>query len=1409
MMDYRFGENDMKSLKFASSSPLSLLICLYIALYGCIAGPVDAQVLDVPLKIVNNLDINRTSEPVTTGIPIPSEYSLVNPDALSIIDSSGNVVPAQFQVTGRWGGKPDDISKPIKWVLVTFLATAPPGGNVEYHLVNSGRIAASSGLNISANNDDELIVETGTAKFVLSKQTFAPFRQVRVNNLVVTDSSQNRFALIDKDGHEYSSLYAKPKLFEIEEAGPVRVVVKIEGSLTDSAKSVPLLDYRTYLYFYQGKSYVRVLFTLGNHQKAEVGAGGRYDVYDYYGQHSVTFKDLSLFIHLQKEQDLPHYYLPGNAGAKYGILNGELNIYQDSSGTNFWNDYTSSDNPRPTSYSRFRGYRATINNSDIIDSGDKYSGWLDCSFAGFGLSAGMVNFWQEFPKALAADSNGTLRIKLFPADYNGLYNFRIGEEKTTEFFLYFHQGDALSANSARISTALLAPMTAMAPFEWYQASNAIQETARAENAEALYARLYNDLDGDFFQLSLKEMYDYYNDRTIVEDSRYNGPYSTYYPFHSLWKSSERSPSSRDFFNFFGSLGCGYGNLPLDYEMYDDHKAGPFDSKYNIDYGAWLQFLRKGDPDWLEMAQAISHYAEQLMLNDVVTATGWDVERWQNAVFGHAEHNESGNRNGQRNYLGPVLDTSFGAPGALLSYYLTGYPVSRTFLEKLAQYTYAFYMQDGTPRYTRGGDYENFIGRTITEGTQGKNPPLREFSNVITHLTAGFLLTGERKYQELVQNLVEYYNPDPDREEWKWLNGPDPAMDSTLYINEWNLIMYLHALGGYISALHQYGLSPEKQRAQSIFMSFVNWMKDYALGEYDPHDYRDYTYLGIYYPYWYLDGHTPDNSVLICNWEYATADVFAYAYKYTGNTEYLELARKLFFNATFNQGYPGDTLTYMTAKEAANAAVFGHIYLYYAELAGLPPGPPLNRAPTADAGEDIVTRPGSLVTLDGSGSYDPDGDELQFEWRQDPGDQIQVVLADPAAEKTQFTAPETVDDTALTLHFNLIVIDGTGNETTDTVLVNVRKEEELPQDSGRIVLQQGMPFPGSPSYQGTTDAYIRIDVPGNYGAASELIAYNSDFPAWRFLIRFDLAGVFVPDNAEITSATLYLSRKRQAYGSGKRELYRLANSWREGTGTSGQDTGNGVTWLTRDGINPWSSPGGDFDQEPLAASSETLPDETQTREAYDITSLVKGWLGNTIDNYGIMAAIPGEYTHSASFYCSSENEETSCRPALEIVYASTGTVNLVRNHDFDNGLGEWNRTWAAGAVEEEEGDPVFMLEDGYLSQDINLDNYADTIADGDATLVVRADLKSGDETAADGHPYVRCILVGTENNPDQINSYINTDFVSETQWKGVETRIAVPEHTNRLRLYLKKSRYAHSDSTSQQAWFDNLSITIEH
>ena len=88
---------------------------------------------------------------------------------------------------------------------------------------------------------------------------------------------------------------------------------------------------------------------------------------------------------------------------------------------------------------------------------------------------------------------------------------------------------------------------------------------------------------------------------------------------------------------------------------------------------------------------------------------------------------------------------------------------------------------------------------------------------------------------------------------------------------------------------------------------------------------------------------------------------------------------------------------------------------------------VNKAPVADAGKDFTAIRGNSYYLDGSSSFDPDNDELLFEWFAPEG----IVLDDRYNMTPSFTVPEDMDTTLIT--FLLLVSDG---ELTSIARINV-------------------------------------------------------------------------------------------------------------------------------------------------------------------------------------------------------------------------------------------------------------------------------------------------------------------------------------------------------------------------------------
>lgn len=111
-----------------------------------------------------------------------------------------------------------------------------------------------------------------------------------------------------------------------------------------------------------------------------------------------------------------------------------------------------------------------------------------------------------------------------------------------------------------------------------------------------------------------------------------------------------------------------------------------------------------------------------------------------------------------------------------------------------------------------------------------------------------------------------------------------------------------------------------------------------------------------------------------------------------------------------------------------------------------PVAPPNEPPIAHAGPDRVGLTGARISLDGSGSFDPDGDALRYAWRQLSGPSAPV--EQPDAVTTTVLLP--VLDAQTTLSFELTVCDEHDACDTDTVTVTVEPtSSDFPTLTARI------------------------------------------------------------------------------------------------------------------------------------------------------------------------------------------------------------------------------------------------------------------------------------------------------------------------------------------------------------------------
>jgi hypothetical protein len=139
--------------------------------------------------------------------------------------------------------------------------------------------------------------------------------------------------------------------------------------------------------------------------------------------------------------------------------------------------------------------------------------------------------------------------------------------------------------------------------------------------------------------------------------------------------------------------------------------------------------------------------------------------------------------------------------------------------------------------------------------------------------------------------------------------------------------------------------------------------------------------------------------------------------------------------------------------------------------GTTPDEPENRAPVAEAGPDQTAFVGDTVTLNGSGSADPDGDALGFSWHLD----VAPAGSTAALSDVHAVNPGLAIDVPGTYELSLMVDDGLATSAPDTVRVSTVNSPPV-ADAG----------PDSAAFVGDT---VTLDGTGSFDVDGDPLAFT--------------------------------------------------------------------------------------------------------------------------------------------------------------------------------------------------------------------------------------------------------------------------------------------------------------------------------
>jgi len=473
------------------------------------------------------------------------------------------------------------------------------------------------------------------------------------------------------------------------ERGPLRSVIRLKGSLGPS--SAPVLEFTAWYHFYAGSGRVKLAFTLENNNHGGRTTDGNARNANIGGINCVFFNEMALRLPLLL--DRPGKVYIGGDPQQLPVaasLDANAEIYQDSSGGEHWDLYRDAKfHPRPNSYVTFKGYRSFIGGVEAA-AGQRALGWLDVSDAAKGLTVSVEDFWQNYPKALSAEKDGTVEIALFPGRYAADFPLRSGEHKTHEVLFFFHSGASPADGNRAIAQAFSDPLRLETSPQWIARTRAL---------------------GDLHSFDI-ENYGAYEIRNLSAIGNFpqgvpQGP--------SLFSRREES-------EFYGWMD--YGDVSIDFEA----PSGQWGMKYDLDYAMARQYARTLDPRWWSLFAAADKHTRDIDIHHQPHYPGLHFVK--GGVWAHSLHAEPGNKNPHRNYNHFTKDLAYGARGTATLYHFTGDWKSHDACLEIAENALAEYM---SPQKDPGDPHRN-----NRMGWRGDGCTLNR-------LLEGYLLAGDEKY----------------------------------------------------------------------------------------------------------------------------------------------------------------------------------------------------------------------------------------------------------------------------------------------------------------------------------------------------------------------------------------------------------------------------------------------------------------------------------------------------------------------------------------------------------------------------------------------------------------------------------------------------------------------------------------
>jgi len=403
----------------------------------------------VALRVENPHDFPVAACPISSGVPF-AKGEIGGVEQMRLLDGDGKALPMQASALSRW----DDGS--VKWALLSFQGDVAAERTGVYTLEYGRGVAPAvveTALGVK-EAQDSITINTGALEVEFNAQESGFPVRGALHGRPVFDKPIAAH-VVDGKEEEYDS-NSPAELLEVEEAGPVRVVIHSKGH-HKSADGGSFFAYEARFVFYTGAPFFRVYYAWGNDGEADF----------------TDFNSASLRVPLAGNEK-PGWTV-GLGGGKKAAGEGDFDLRQVR------HDSFELSVPSPSGQGSKRA-----------------DGWVDVRSGKAGLTVAVRDFWQLYPKSLAV-RGGRLEVGLCPdfpdGTYDsaeedergsfyfyllgGKYKVKQGMKKWHEMMFLWHEGETGAARQVEMTKVFQEPLIAVCPPERYCASRVFGPLAPA------------------------------------------------------------------------------------------------------------------------------------------------------------------------------------------------------------------------------------------------------------------------------------------------------------------------------------------------------------------------------------------------------------------------------------------------------------------------------------------------------------------------------------------------------------------------------------------------------------------------------------------------------------------------------------------------------------------------------------------------------------------------------------------------------------------------------------------------------------------------------------------------------------------------------------------------------------------